>query len=542
MVKISRRDFLAASAATIAGVTIWRGFGAAAPVVPGSLLGPRASVGHRLRDGTLPLPVRTEQLDVAIIGGGVAGLAAAHRLQKANPQQQLKLFELDSAVGGNARSGENEISAYPWGAHYVPVLNEQTTQVRALFEELGIIQGYDAQQRPIYNEFYLCADPHERLWFHGRWQEGLVPNLGLTREESAEIARFFKLIDELRHARGSDGRRAFEIPVDASSRDAQWLRWDQLSMAQWLRDNGYSVKPLLWYLNYCCRDDYGATLEQISAWAGLHYFAARDGIAANTDGQNVVTWPAGNGFLVEQLAERCRAVIQKNSLVHSVQRHADRVHVDVYDVQRDESVRYNARAVIVAVPRYVAAKICAADTDLGVSAEGCEYAPWAVANISVNRMPGGTGANLCWDNVVYGSPLLGYVIATHQQLKMMPRATVLTYYWPLTHVAPAQARQEALARSHEEWQAHFLDELLRVHPELKGHVQRIDVWVWGHGMIRPTPGFIWSGQRERWQRPQPPIFFAHSDLSGISIFEEAYTRGVQAADGVLAMFKQRNVT
>jgi hypothetical protein len=35
-------------------------------------------------------------------------------------------------------------------------------------------------------------------------------------------------------------------------------------------------------------------------------------------------------------------------------------------------------------------------------------------------------------------------------------------------------------------------------------------------------------------RQQPPIFTAHSDMSGISLFEEAYTHGVRAAENVLA--------
>ena len=29
-------------------------------------------------------------------------------------------------------------------------------------------------------------------------------------------------------------------------------------------------------MNYCCRDDYGATTDQHSAWAGIQYFASRE--------------------------------------------------------------------------------------------------------------------------------------------------------------------------------------------------------------------------------------------------------------------------
>jgi hypothetical protein len=51
----------------------------------------------------------------------------------------------------------------------------------------------------------------------------------------------------------------------------------------------------------------------------------------------------------------------------------------------------------------------------------------------------------------------------------------------------------------------------------------------GHAMIRPSPGFMFSTDRDRWLKPLGNIFFANSDLSGFSIFEEAQYRGVEAA-------------
>lgn len=52
-------------------------------------------------------------------------------------------------------------------------------------------------------------------------------------------------------------------------------------------------------------------------------------------------------------------------------------------------------------------------------------------------------------------------------------------------------------------------------------------------MIRPIPGLIWGGQREKLSVSYPNLHFAHSDLSGISIFEEALTRGYNAANKIL---------
>ena len=161
-------------------------------------------------------------------------------------------------------------------------------------------------------------------------------------------------------------------------------------------------------------------------------------------------------------------------------------------------------------------------------------------------MPEGKGVALCWDNVVYDSPLLGYVNAGHQVTQMHPKATVLTYYWPLSHKAPADASREALARPLAEWQSIFLAELLKVHPELDGHVERVDIWLWGHAMVRPTRGFIWGERRRAMLRQAPPVFTAHSDMSGNSLFEEAYTHGVRAAENVLAHlgmpFQERPMT
>jgi hypothetical protein len=52
-------------------------------------------------------------------------------------------------------------------------------------------------------------------------------------------------------------------------------------------------------------------------------------------------------------------------------------------------------------------------------------------------------------------------------------------------------------------------------------------------MVRPTVGSIYSEERKRLKRKEGPILFANSDLSGISIFEEAQFHGVEAAQKVL---------
>jgi hypothetical protein len=493
--------------------------------LPGRLSSAPASLGHKLLDGSIPAVSVRRTARVVVAGGGIAGLAAARALRAQGVGDVLIIDALDE-IGGNSSYGRNSVSAFPWGAHYVPLVRQDCLPVVDLFQDLKIIVDEDDRGRPVYDEYCLSADPQERLWMYGRWQDGLIPLMGATERDRAEFTKFFAETERLKTLLGVDGKPVFAIPVDSSSADPAWRALDSLTFVQYLQQRGFQSRLLYWYVNYCCRDDYGSTATAISAWAGLHYFASRNGIAANADASTVVTWPEGNGHLVRELARTGAAQQQCNSLVTHVARTDDGVAVRYFDANMQRTVQVDASAAIVCLPRFVASRVVEGQNPEGAAA--FSYAPWMVANLTLSRLPGGRGQQLAWDNVIFDSPLLGYVVATHQGIEQTRRDTVITYYWPLSEHEPREARRTALARSLADWQEPVVRDLLRVHPELEGHIENVDVRVWGHGMIRPTPGFLWGEARRTAGAHQPPIYFAHSDLSGISIFEEAYCRGYEA--------------
>ena len=492
----SRRRFLSAG---LVGLTA-----KADRLIGGSFVNESFVVGHRLRDrAAFRQPTRKISIPLVIVGGGMAGLSAAWRLDKRG-FRDFALIEMAAEAGGNARSGANEISAYPWAAHYVPIPNRKSPLVRELFEELGLLRDGQWEER------HLCFSPQERLFLHGRWQEDLEPVIGSTAEDRRQYRAFEARVQEFR-ASGE-----FTIPIDLGAKASAL---DRVSMSDWMRQNKFNSPYLDWYVNYACRDDYGALASMVSAWAGIHYFASRE----NED-KGPFTWPDGNGWIAKRLLAKLGRYVHTGAAVYRILRDGRRLRVLTEDAE------YVTDAVIFAAPTFLAAYLM----EGAPTADGFEYSPWLTANLTLNRIPRERGVEMAWDNVIYDSPALGYVVATHQNLSSRTDRTVWTYYWALAQGSPAQNRKELIEKDWGYWKDAILNDLSRAHPDIRACVSHIDIMRMGHAMVRPSVGFLGSERRKNLANYRTGnIWFANSDLSGISIFEEAQYRGVRAAEGAL---------
>ncbi|MFM0510786.1 NAD(P)-binding protein [Paraburkholderia sp. RL17-373-BIF-A] len=539
---MDRRTFLLAGAAatlTGCGRTGWI---ETTPVVDS----PGMREGHALRDHrSLPPPSGTIETGIAILGAGAAGLSCAWQLARAGHKNFVLLAGPE--FGGNAAGGQYGDLGYPKGAHYLPLPSMESTHLRDMLADLGVIEADPFTARPVFDERVLVHAPDERLLIDGQWQDGLVPTLGVSHAELAQQQRFFAYTDALRTALGNDGRKVFCIPLAQSSQDPSWRALDKRSFKQWLVDEGYSAPSLHWYLNYACRDDFGAGYERVSAWAGLHYFSSRGGHARNAEDGAVLTWPDGLHGMVTKLSASITSRVGKEH-TWSLPGFAARVDektsgIEVLCVRIDKqnvpsTFVLKARRVVCAMPLFVAQHVIPnlAASGFEASRDLPPRAPWLVSNFLMDGMPReAQGVPLAWDNVVYRGEGLGYVVSTHQLIRLSPpQRSVFSAYQALDLKTPDDTRRWLAAAHPDDLRTQAAIDLVPAYGrDLWRHAAALEITVRGHAMATPDVGFLSRPGLLALRDLDGPILFAHADLSGMSLFEEASYWGVLAANRVL---------
>lgn len=499
-----------------------------------AFVGPDPERGHLLRDGAVAAaPVGdTTRCDVLVIGGGAAGMAAAWRLARAG-ETRVHVLELEPELGGTARGGQTPRSRYPMGAHYLPTPHAELTSLQTLLLDLGVATGRERDGTLEYDPRAVCRAPLERHRYRGKWDEGLYPGADGSAEDEAQWERWRAHLRQLDARRGADGRRLFELPVDRSSAELRHL--DQISMATYLDRLGLESWRLRWAVDYAVRDDYGCTVSQCSAFAGLHHYLARG--LEDTSDRFILTWPQGNSRLVELMAQASELGdrVHRDTVAHAID--PDTGTVRAYDFGAQRQRVFEAQRILWAAPRFVLPRVLPPGRD-PLAPEALHYVPWLVANVELSARPGGIGAPLSWDNVPVGADNLGYVVATHLEPlgQRAAEGTVVTYYQPMPADDLAglrERRAELLAGSLDHWCDHVAEQLEAMHPGVGPTIRRLHVTRWGHAMVQPRPGHLFGPGLASARLPVGRVLPCAADTGGLPLFEEAFAGGVRGAEWAL---------
>lgn len=505
------------------------------------------AIRDRLRRGKLEsfdsLP--KQRCQIAVVGSGAGALSSAYFLRERGAKS-IVLLEGPERFG-NAAALNHSV---PTGAHYLPLPSTDLLHVRQILRDMGVLSGPVNASKPVYQEEALVHAPVDRLWINGNWQQGLVPALNLTDQERKQQESFFEFTQKIRQQSGSDGKRLFTIPAILSSEDPTWTALDHVTFSAWLDEKGYKSSPLRWYLNYCCRDEYGAGIEHVSAWAGLHYFCARDGHAEHVEDGAVLTWSDGlatlNRFMWAKTFGSTQPLEMSTThkgfspLPDSALRITDKgrqVEVTCLDSKTGRLYGLLADQVVVATPLFVAAQIV---PEIQTSFRQFrqllpEAYPWLIGNFQFqNRLPEFDDEPIAWDSVVYGSSALGLIHSTHQQIRVDQHfAPRFTSYAALDQMdgatSKASAVRQMLAGKTPSQLLNIASQDLTAIYGLRvwRHIAHAHITVRGHGMACPTPGFLRNPLLQALRNERGRIQYAHSDLSGYSIFEEATWWGSQ---------------
>ncbi len=526
---LTRRRHLLGAAASLAGLASAGCNTRLDAVAAARWLGAGHERGHRLRSldaaSLTTTAAQPKRAHVLVLGAGVAGLAAARALMQSGVDD-LRVLELEDEAGGNSRATQLGGMACPLGAHYLPLPGAAAREVQQLLFELGLARSEHG--RTVYDERHLCHSPQERLFFAGAWHEGLLPPAAAGSPMAAQYRRFAGLVAQARRDVG------FAMPSLRAPFGPGHAALDAVTFSHWLEQHDLRDERLHWYLDYCCRDDYGAGAHTVSAWAGLHYFASRHGFAYeayDAPREPLLTWPQGNAWLTQALAAPLGERLLSGRVVLRVSEARHEVQVLAQNEHSGELEDWRAQRVVLAMPLFVSRRVLINPPPplaaaLAAALSAMAWAPWLVANLHLREpLLQRTGAEPAWDNVIYQSNGLGYVDAMHQSLRSAPGPTVLTAYWAL----PIAQRSALLHEPASTWAQRVLADLTPTHPDLQAKLQEVVLTRHGHAMSVPLPGVRSSAALAALRAQRGRIRFAHADLAGYSVFEEAYTAGWLAA-------------
>jgi protoporphyrinogen/coproporphyrinogen III oxidase len=415
--------------------------------------------------------------DVVVIGGGIAGLAAAWRLR----EHDVLLLEADERLGGRLRSDPRGDYWMNYGAHLFPAPD---TIVDRLARECGL------DSVPVTGSMKgLAIGP--KLLTRGPVQTYPLRLPLSVRDRVAFALAGLRVQRAVSAYRRVSTPRAGETPADVRARVLAFE--DERSFADFLGPLPPAVEPIF----ACAAHRATAELSELSAGCGIGLFALVWGGKRSLIARNLV---GGAGQLPAALGRRLGARARTGCRVTGLRPQGTQLVVDYQAGGRVESVR--ARHVIVAVQAPFAAPLVAPVAGRAAAAlEQLTYGPFlsvAVETRESRAMP--------WDRVyAMATPGRAFDMFTNQAHALRGDGKRRTG-GSLMLFAGARGAAALLGQPDEAITGRFLADLHDLYPETRGVIGDATVHRWELGNVYARPG------RHRLQAPLEGALGPHANL------------------------------
>lgn len=460
---------------------------------------------HRLFDGeAFPLDdvIDTETI---IVGGGIAGLAAAAHLG----DREFRLFELSDRWGGSSSSQRHGREVFSQGAHYeLAYPDYYGSGALGLLERLNIIELDGVRRMWDFREKqYLIAGPVESVCFDGGVaRESVLPESNGLKE---------RFIDFLRPYFG-------RMPLPSRLIGNEERRLNEINFHDYLREEFELPESLRRAVDYQMVDDYGSTADQVSALAGVHYYACRP---YYTESVELFSPPQGNAYFVQKLLEVLSPEqIHLNSMVRRISVKSRGIEVEVRDFTAGRKRLVRGRTLIYAGHKLGLKHVL---PEAYPMFEETRYAPWLVLNFVLRDH---FRDSAFWQNEWLGkeTDFLGFV-DSDAQYNPNPKKRVLTTYFCLpedqrSRLTSLDDRSEA-----RRWAIRAMELLNRMFSQpIDELVEIVYIKAMGHAMPIPEPGYLFRDANDA--RPYRELVFAGVDNGRLPLFFEALDSGIQAVE------------
>ncbi len=456
-----------------------------------------------LKDGP---PSPTEDVDVAIIGGGISGLATALLLRQYRPV----LFELRPRYGGNAQGEIWGGAPFSLGGAYF-ITPDEGSFLDHFYRwlELDRVVRVDTGENPV----ELGGKIIDGFWDGA----GQPPESVLAFKRYAEIVQYYA---DLSYP---------EIPLP-EGQDNQWIiDLDTKTLREDIEEkmNGLPIPPLLAAaIQGYCYSSFGIGWDDLSAAGGWNF------IAAEEFGRWVL--PGGNAYLVDAMWRKLLALERPNQsprlrpgcqVIDVRIAPGDRVLVTYLEPSGAlRSIR--ARRVVMAnskhIAKYLIHELRERDQLKLDAMNAIENMAYVVANVLLNRpipdLPYDTfllrDGNLPMtpDSFAANSHFVDIVNGSFTRNRLAQRS-VLTLYWPLPWF---QGRYSLYVD--DCWH----DYAQRIAPDIRAalalyrlspaSVEQIRLTRWGHPIPVCAPRLIADGTVANLRRPfEGLIYFVNQD-------------------------------
>jgi spermidine dehydrogenase len=508
----------------------------------GMLIEESYGIAHRLRDGTLAIPSLQPEgplHDAIVVGGGVSGLLAAWELRRGG-LEDVVLFEKEDYLGGNASKAHANGTDYTratWS-----VARPRDPFLARLLQDLGAIEGFASDGTARFRPELVGPGPEYNTFMEGAWYaepagpgpdlRRITDRLPLSAKDRGELVDFFLDMQAWEKRRGRDGRPAFAMPVEEGSRDAEILELERITMADYAARRGWGAHTLE-VIEEWSSSTIGGRAAEVSAYGFLSFNSLGQG------GEDI-TLPGGNAWLAERLAERVgRDRLRSGLMAVRVENHGQEVRVVLVHPLTGRFTMRRARCAVLACPKHITARMVPELAAAGRTGWRLyQYGALLMGAASVRRTPVLKGAPLAWYNGVESRFTQGFLVADYNSDRWRSgdphRPNVLCIWTPLAGKA---TRQELLDRPWSHWADRMMDDLEFMLPGITADLTRLDIYVWGHHMVIPTPGFLTDPARAALTRPLGRITFAHTDRHGMPSFELATRAGFDAAREAIALVR-----